>query len=170
MRAIDAGMRAADTAATAHTEDSAGFVQEHPLTRRARPTGACLRSSSAGICAVDDRYFFPDRSQAFSAQGSRIKDRHHDGEVLHRIVAIAQACGWSIVAPSGIEEFCRDTWRAKPHCGASRPAGQTPAHDPDHGRLRDWRRVPGLRQSGKDREANANEGCEIGLIPIKLNA
>lgn len=101
----------APLASSAHPSDDAGSVQEDPPD----PTRPAHRAVPAAIerryLRIDDRYFFPDRSLAFIDEGSRITVRTHNQEVLHSVIAIAQARGWRVVALSGTEEFRRGMWR-----------------------------------------------------------
>lgn len=60
---------------------------------------------------IDDRYFFPDRTLAFIDDGDRIRVRTENREVLHSVVAIAQARGWRIIELRGTEAFRQNMWR-----------------------------------------------------------
>ena len=60
---------------------------------------------------VDDRYFFPDRTLAFIDDGDRIRVRTENREVLHSVVAIAQARGWWVIELKGSESFRQGMWR-----------------------------------------------------------
>lgn len=60
---------------------------------------------------VNNRYFFPDRTLAFIDDGGRIRVQTENREVLHNVVAIAQARGWRIIALKGTETFRQAMWR-----------------------------------------------------------
>ena len=60
---------------------------------------------------VDNRYFFPDRTLAFIDEGGRIRVRSENREVLHSVVAIAEARGWRVIELKGTEAFRQGMWR-----------------------------------------------------------
>ncbi|MDM0108021.1 hypothetical protein QTH97_23940 [Variovorax sp. J22R24] len=60
---------------------------------------------------VDNRYFFPDRTLAFIDDGNRIRVRTENLEVLHSVVAIAEARGWRVIEVRGTEAFRQAIWR-----------------------------------------------------------
>lgn len=60
---------------------------------------------------VDDRYFFPDRTLAFIDDGSRIRVRTENREVMHSVIAIAEARGWRVIELRGTEAFRQGMWR-----------------------------------------------------------
>lgn len=60
---------------------------------------------------VDDRYFFPDRTLAFIDDGSRIRVRTENREVMHSVIAIAEARGWRVIELRGTEDFRQGMWR-----------------------------------------------------------
>ncbi|KWT71745.1 DNA primase [Variovorax sp. WDL1] len=60
---------------------------------------------------VDDRYFFPDRTLAFIDDGDRIRVRTDNREVLHSVVAIAEARGWRVIGLKGTDAFRHGMWR-----------------------------------------------------------
>jgi hypothetical protein len=60
---------------------------------------------------VDDRYFFPDRTLAFIDDGDRIRVRTDNREVLHSVVAIAEARGWRVIGLKGTDSFRQGMWR-----------------------------------------------------------
>ncbi|MDM0001152.1 hypothetical protein QTI24_21270 [Variovorax sp. J22P240] len=89
---------------------AAGVVQEH----LPRPGAAANRLVPDAVVRrflrIDDRYFFPDRTLAFVDQGSRLKVRTHNLEVVHSVVAIMQARGWRAIRLKGTEAFRRTVW------------------------------------------------------------
>lgn len=60
---------------------------------------------------VDDRYFFPDRTLAFIDDGSRIRVHTENREVMHSVIAIAEARGWRVIELRGTEAFRQGMWR-----------------------------------------------------------
>jgi len=60
---------------------------------------------------VDDRFFFPDRTLAFIDEGSRIRVRTENREVMHSVIAIAEARGWRVIELRGSEAFRQGMWR-----------------------------------------------------------
>lgn len=59
---------------------------------------------------IDNRYFFPDRTLAFIDDGRRLRVRTENREVLHSVVAIAEARGWRIIELKGTETFRQGMW------------------------------------------------------------
>ncbi|VTY36588.1 Uncharacterised protein [Xylophilus ampelinus] len=60
---------------------------------------------------IDDSYLFPDRTLAFIDDGSRIRVRTENREVMHSVIAIAQQRGWRTIAVRGTEAFRQGMWR-----------------------------------------------------------
>jgi hypothetical protein len=60
---------------------------------------------------IGDRYFFPDRTLAFIDEGRRIRVRTENREVMHSVIAIAEARGWRVIELRGTEAFCQGMWR-----------------------------------------------------------
>ena len=99
----------AGTASTAPW-DFAGSVQGDALpTGNGRPR--VPDAIERRYLRVDDRYFFPDRTLAFIDDGGRIRVRTENREVLHSVVAIAEARGWRVVELKGTESFRQGMWR-----------------------------------------------------------
>jgi hypothetical protein len=59
---------------------------------------------------IDNRYFFPDRTLAFIDDGGRLRVRTENREVLHSVVAIAEARGWRVIELRGTETFRQGMW------------------------------------------------------------
>lgn len=59
---------------------------------------------------IDNRYFFPDRTLAFIDDGSRLRVQTENREVLHSVVAIAEARGWRVIELTGTETFRQGMW------------------------------------------------------------
>lgn len=60
---------------------------------------------------IHDSYLFPDRTLAFIDDGSRIRVRTENREVMHSVVAIAQQRGWRTIEVRGTEAFRQGIWR-----------------------------------------------------------
>lgn len=60
---------------------------------------------------IDDSYLFPDRTLAFIDDGSRIRVRTENREVMHSVIAIAQQRGWRTIEVRGTEAFRQGMWR-----------------------------------------------------------
>src|SRR6478752_1136595 len=96
------------------TDDSggaAGMVEEQPPRPAAASNRVVPDAVARRFLRIDDRYFFPDRTLAFVDQGTRLKVRTHNLEVIHSVVAIMQARGWQVVQLKGTEAFRRALWR-----------------------------------------------------------
>lgn len=92
------------------TWDFAGAVQAGaPLAGRAPPR--VPDAIEHRYLRVADRYFFPDRTLAFIDEGGRILVRTENREVLHSVVAIVEARGWTMIDLSGTEAFRQGMWR-----------------------------------------------------------
>jgi hypothetical protein len=57
------------------------------------------------------RYYFPDGAPAFKDLGKRLTTPSENTEVVHSLVEIAQARGWSEITVSGTERFRQEAWR-----------------------------------------------------------
>lgn len=90
--------------------DFAGSVQGHaPPGGRTHPR--VPDAIERRYLKVDDHYFFPDRTLAFIDDGSRIRVRTENREVMHSVIAIAQARGWRAIDVRGTEAFRQGMWR-----------------------------------------------------------
>ncbi|MDQ0570054.1 hypothetical protein QFZ42_001888 [Variovorax paradoxus] len=96
--------------ASAASQDEAGAVQgAAPQAGRGRPR--VPDAIERRYLRVDNRYFFPDRTLAFIDDGARIRVRTENREVLHGVVAIAEARGWRALTVKGTESFRQGMWR-----------------------------------------------------------
>ncbi|KQW56957.1 LPD7 domain-containing protein [Variovorax sp. Root411] len=96
--------------ASAASQDESGSVQgESPRAGRGhfRVPDAIERR----YLRVDNRYFFPDRILAFIDDGARIRVQTENREVLHGVVAIAEARGWRALTVKGTQSFRQGVWR-----------------------------------------------------------
>src|SRR6185437_13919860 len=57
------------------------------------------------------RYYFPDGAPAFKDLGKRLTTQSENTEVVHSLIEIADARGWSEITVSGTERFRREAWR-----------------------------------------------------------
>jgi hypothetical protein len=57
------------------------------------------------------RFYFPDGAPAFKDLGKRLTTPSENTEVVHSLIEIAQARGWSEIALSGTERFRQEAWR-----------------------------------------------------------
>lgn len=89
---------------------SAGSIEEHPPQPKRLANRTVPEAISRRFLRIDDRYFFPDRTLAFVDQGTRLKVRTHNLEVVHGVVAIMQARGWKVVRATGTREFREKVW------------------------------------------------------------
>jgi len=92
------------------SHDEAGSVQgSTPRAGRGQPL--VPDAIERRYLRVDNRYFFPDRTLAFIDDGARIRVRTENREVLHGVVAIAEARGWRALTVKGTESFRQGMWR-----------------------------------------------------------
>jgi putative DNA primase/helicase len=57
------------------------------------------------------RFYFPDGAPAFRDFGHRLTTTSENSQVVHSLVEIAHARGWSEVTVSGTERFRQESWR-----------------------------------------------------------
>ncbi|MGF6346730.1 LPD7 domain-containing protein [Variovorax sp. W2I14] len=96
--------------ARAASHDEAGSVQsDAPEAGRGHPR--VPDAIERRYLRVDNRYFFPDRTLAFIDDGARIRVQTENREVLHSVVAIAEARGWRALTVRGTESFRQSMWR-----------------------------------------------------------
>ncbi|MDH6170017.1 hypothetical protein M2282_005187 [Variovorax boronicumulans] len=92
------------------THEETGFVQgSAPRAGRGHPR--VPDAVERRYLRVDNRYFFPDRTLAFIDDGARIRVGTENREVLHGVVAIAEARGWRALTVRGTESFRQGMWR-----------------------------------------------------------
>lgn len=90
---------------------------------------------------VDDRYFFPDRTLAFVDDGNRIRVHTENREVMHSVVAIAEARGWRVIELRGTEAFRQGMWREAMLRGI-----EARGYQPSEAEIRQVERVPSRGQ------------------------
>ena len=61
--------------------------------------------------SVGNRYYFPDRTLAFTDDGLKLKAETHNTEVVRGLLAIAESRGWTSLQVSGSTTFRREIWR-----------------------------------------------------------
>jgi hypothetical protein len=115
------------------------------------PASAVPPSVASRFVQVGRAYYFADKTLAFTDHGSKLTARTHNLEVVHSLIDIAEARGWSAITVRGTETFRRAVWReaslrdvevkgyaASDHERAERHAARSErASDPGHltGRL-----------------------------------
>jgi hypothetical protein len=57
------------------------------------------------------RFYFPDGAPAFKDLGKRLTTPSENTEVVHSLIEIAQARGWSEITLSGTQRFREEAWR-----------------------------------------------------------
>ena len=60
---------------------------------------------------VGNRYYFPDRTLAFTDDGLKLKAESHNTELVRGVLAIAEARDWTSIRVNGSVEFRREVWR-----------------------------------------------------------
>lgn len=90
--------------------DFAGAVQGHAAApgRQHPPVPDAVERR---YLRIHDSYLFPDRTLAFIDDGSRIRVRTENREVMHSVVAIAQQRGWRTIEVRGTDAFRQGIWR-----------------------------------------------------------
>lgn len=138
---------------------------------------------------VEQDYYFPDKTPAFSDRGDKLATRGAHPEVVRSLVEIAQARGWASITVKGTEEFRRSAWMEAAQAGlmvagyqpsaldlaelANRPANNTV----EKGRLRDLGKATAAlsaQQAGMGPDQRAVEKHDnVGTAPSassKVNA
>jgi hypothetical protein len=59
---------------------------------------------------VEQNYYFPDKTHAFSDHGNKLATRSAHPEVVRSLVEIARARGWESITVKGSDEFRRSAW------------------------------------------------------------
>jgi hypothetical protein len=59
---------------------------------------------------VEQNYYFPDKTHAFSDHGNRLATRASHPEVVRSLVEIAKARGWDSITVKGSDDFRRSAW------------------------------------------------------------
>lgn len=106
---------------------------------------------------IDNRYFFPDRTLAFIDDGGRLRVRTENREVLHSVVAIAEARGWRVIELTGTETFRQGMW----HEAALRGI-EARGYDPTSAEILQ------VRRALKKRASPSHENGR-GPIPVSLD-
>lgn len=60
---------------------------------------------------VEQNYYFPDKTHAFSDHGNKLATRSSHPEVVRSLVEIARARGWDSITVKGSDEFRRSAWK-----------------------------------------------------------
>jgi hypothetical protein len=59
---------------------------------------------------IEQNYYFPDKTHAFSDHGNKLATRASHPEVVRSLVEIAKARGWDSITVKGSDEFRRSVW------------------------------------------------------------
>lgn len=150
---------------TGRTAREAGAVHEDPprharAANRLVPDAVVRRFLRSG-----DRYFFPDRSLAFVDGGTRLRVRSHNAEVVHAVVAIVQARGWSAVRVTGTQAFRGELWREGMLQGIT-----VHGHRPGAGELQELRDARERRRPARGLAAVPPRaaGAALGGVPQRV--
>lgn len=92
---------------------------------------------------IHDSYLFPDRTLAFIDDGSRIRVKTENREVMHSVVAIAQQRGWRTIEVRGTEAFRQGIWRE-----AALQGIEVRGYEPSDGERQQVARSQGQRRGG----------------------
>ncbi len=74
-------------------------------------TAAVPDSVAERFLRVDNKYYFPDKTLAFTDRGTKLRAETHNLEVIRCLMTIAQARGWQAISITGTPEFRREVWR-----------------------------------------------------------
>jgi hypothetical protein len=107
-------------------------VDQQPVAPDRNPAPADDRSSvvpstvTRRFLKVEQDYYFPDKTPAFSDRGDKLATRGAHPEVVRSLVEIAQARGWASITVKGAEEFRRSAWMEAAQAGL-KVAGYQPS-------------------------------------------
>ena len=113
--AADTARRAVNTADDTAEKLSDGNApasdRDESARRRLAQATAIPDAVAQRFLRVEDRYYFPDRTLAFTDRGTKLKAETHNLEVIRSLVAIAEARDWQAITVTGTEEFRSEVWR-----------------------------------------------------------
>ena len=112
--------RASDTLLRAQPGSKPGGTESDPWTV---PQSVRDRFVQDG-----NRFYFPDGAAAFRDLGRKLTTGSENTEVVHSLIEIAQARGWSEVKVAGTERFRQEAWRQARLAGLG-VRGYQPTHD-----------------------------------------
>ncbi len=93
------------------TKDNEARETQDALRLRRTRLAVVPPSVEEKFIKVDERYYYKDKTLAFTDKGTRLKAATHNLEVIRSMVAIAQAREWQSVSVTGTREFRQQTWR-----------------------------------------------------------
>lgn len=109
LRSVD-DVAAKATGETTIEKPSAGETEEQLRLRRMR--AAPVPEAVAGrFLKVEDKYYFPDKTLAFTDKGTKLKAESNNVEVVRSLVSIAEARDWQALSVTGTKEFRKEVWR-----------------------------------------------------------
>jgi putative DNA primase/helicase len=117
--AAETGLRAMrsadDVAARAMGEkptDQPNAVETEEALRLRRMRAASVPDAVADrFLKVEDKYYFPDKTLAFTDKGTKLKAESNNVEVVRSLVSIAEARDWQALSVTGTKEFRKEVWR-----------------------------------------------------------
>jgi hypothetical protein len=89
-----------------HTERAAGKA----LTPTDDISTSVPEAVTQRFLKVEQNYYFPDKTHAFSDHGKKLATRSAHPEVVRSLVEIARARGWDSITVKGSDEFRRSAW------------------------------------------------------------
>jgi putative DNA primase/helicase len=107
--AVQGATRAAGVADAAKLALDAAESREARLRRTRRV--AVPQEVADKFLKVDDKFFFPDKTLAFTDRGTKLKAETHNLEVIRSLVSIAESRGWEALSVTGTGEFRKEIWR-----------------------------------------------------------
>jgi putative DNA primase/helicase len=93
-----------------HDADMQRDLEDQMQLRLARAAGV-PDSVAQRFLRVDDKYYFPDKTLAFTDRGTRLKAETHNLEVIRSLVSIAALRCWGAISVTGTPEFRKEVWR-----------------------------------------------------------
>lgn len=91
-------------------QSDAAEIEEHLRLRRMR-TAAVPDAVAERFLKVQDKYYFPDRTLAFTDKGTKLKAESNNLEVVRTLITIAESRDWQSVTVTGTGEFRKAVWR-----------------------------------------------------------
>lgn len=116
--AVDTAVRGARTAVDAAKDQASERGEGAPAVNpQDQAKLQQLRASaipdaiSERFLRIEDKYYFPDKSLAFTDKGAKLKAESNNQEVIKSILSIAEARDWEAIAVTGTKDFRREVWR-----------------------------------------------------------
>lgn len=112
---------AASPATPPHTKRAAG----KPLMSNGDISTSVPAAVAQRFLKVEQNYYFPDKTHAFSDHGNKLATRASHPEVVRSLVEIAKARGWDSITVKGSDDFRRSAWMEAAQVGLQ-VAGYSP--------------------------------------------